>query len=60
MRPWIEPISDQRAAFLTRELHRHRNRRRTGRCQVCQRPDCQGVRQALAELRMAGRETGDR
>ncbi|MFC7244286.1 hypothetical protein ACFQO7_17570 [Catellatospora aurea] len=55
MRSYIEPISDKRAEFLHRELHRHRNCERSGRCRICLQPDCLGARQARAELRMAGR-----
>ncbi|MFC7242336.1 hypothetical protein ACFQO7_07560 [Catellatospora aurea] len=53
---YIEPITDKRAAFLYKELHRHRNRKRTGRCRVCSHADCSAARQATAELAMAGRD----
>lgn len=56
VRSYIEPITDQRADFLRQELHRHRDRPRTGRCRVCGYPDCIGTRQARAELLMAGRD----
>jgi hypothetical protein len=56
VRSYTEPISDKRAAFLYEELHRHRNRRHTGRCRICARVSCQAVWQATAELLMAGRE----
>ena len=55
MRSWIEPISEQRARFVRQELHRHRDRRRTGHCRICRIPQCLGARQARAELLMAGR-----
>ncbi|GAA1367505.1 hypothetical protein GCM10009661_21890 [Catellatospora chokoriensis] len=52
---YIEPISDARAEYLRRELHRHRDGQRSGRCGICLQPNCLGARQARAELRMAGR-----
>ena len=53
---YTEPISDRRAEFLYQELHRHRNRKHTGRCRICARVNCQAVWQATAELIMAGRK----